>query len=240
MKAQAIIKAALRDIGVASPGFTISPSDEADALEDLNHIIDSLSTVSTSQFERTRESFPLVADQAEYTIGSGGDFNTTRPEEVHLVWLEDLNTDPITYEMELIVSRRYDNIQLKGTGTIPNRAHYDPQHPLGKFFIYPTPSSSESGWNFFIDSMKAIAQFTDLTTDNPLPAEYFQFLRYQLGLVLASPFGKVLPPWVQVLADQTERDLKNRNFRPTQIENDLVGFSRRGRGNIYGDDDEQL
>lgn len=77
--ARTLITDAFVTIGVFSPGVTIPSAQATQALRRLNAMMSSLRLMPLTQPVVAREVFPLTADLGVYTIGPGGDFDTTRP-----------------------------------------------------------------------------------------------------------------------------------------------------------------
>jgi hypothetical protein len=59
-----------------------APDEAADALVDLNDMLDEWWIDKLAVFHINVEQFALVAGQQSYTMGAGGNFNTTRPVKV--------------------------------------------------------------------------------------------------------------------------------------------------------------
>lgn len=77
--AQQIIGGAFGTIGVYGPGESIAPADVQDGLRRLNLMMSGLRLQPLTQPVVSREVFSLTADVGVYTMGPGGDFDTTRP-----------------------------------------------------------------------------------------------------------------------------------------------------------------
>jgi len=63
-------------------GGSLASDDYIDARRRLNNLVKILNNQKMISAFQAREVFPLVADQGTYTIGPGGDFDTTRPFEL--------------------------------------------------------------------------------------------------------------------------------------------------------------
>lgn len=77
--ARIIGQGAFDALGVFAPGESMKPADANGALRRLNLMMGQLRLQPLSQPVVAREVFPLTADVGVYTIGPGGDFDTTRP-----------------------------------------------------------------------------------------------------------------------------------------------------------------
>lgn len=212
--AEDIIKAALRKLRVFQAGGTLPPEDADDCLSVLNDMLDFWSSESLMIYALTHEAFALTASQSMFTIGPGGDFQTTRPESVDVAssFVRDASSND-TY-LEPMTEREYRQIGLKsgsGLNSIPSRLWYDPQYPLGRL-QFDCPLTS--GYTLHLASLKPFDQFPDLTTEVSLPAGYRQALVYNLAVMLAPEYGKKVSPEVGAIAVQSKSHLEHKNARP--------------------------
>lgn len=207
-----IITGALRLISSSTPGEAIDGNEAAEALVVLNQMLAAFSMEWGLINVTTAESFPLVVGQTSYTIGSGGNFNTVRPDTIFNQWIYDTNA-AIRYPLKQLADNQYNAIPLNTIQSIPKALYYDPQYPLGIIYIYPTAGLTTYQLN--LESYKPIMQFTTLTTSMNLPGEYFKALKYLLADELAPEYGYEIQPNSRI--DQNinkSRDLmKARNFK---------------------------
>jgi len=77
--AQGIIDGAFQTVGVVAQGDSPSTAQSTDALRRLNLMLGGLKLQPLTQGVVSREVFPLTANVGVYTMGPGGDFDTTRP-----------------------------------------------------------------------------------------------------------------------------------------------------------------
>lgn len=82
LTAQDIIDGAADLCNIKQPGESLEAADYVDCRRRLNNLVKILNNQKMISAFQAREVFPLVADQGTYTIGSGGDFDTTRPFEL--------------------------------------------------------------------------------------------------------------------------------------------------------------
>ncbi len=79
VSAQTLIKRMFGKIEVFQPGESIPADDAQDALAELNMMMGSWALQPYTIPAIAREVFPITADVGVYTIGPGGDFDTSRP-----------------------------------------------------------------------------------------------------------------------------------------------------------------
>jgi len=80
--AQDIIDGAADLCNIKAVGESLTTTDYTDCRRRLNNLVRILNNEKMISAFQAREVWPLVADQGTYTIGPGGDFDTTRPFEL--------------------------------------------------------------------------------------------------------------------------------------------------------------
>lgn len=230
-----LITKSFRDIGALKMNEGPTASEVADAILDLNILLDSLSIDSLMVLGSIMEDFPLVAGQQTYTIGVGGDFNTSKPSRIDNAFIQDAlnNRYPVaitdktiydTYEDALISSAR------------PDELVYDPGPTqqtvqMGVIYMYPIPDAS-GPYTLYIGEQKPLIEFTnsiDIVTFQPA---YFMFLRYALDELLWPQYrddGKPFPPKLAGLKSQAEGRITAMNTRPSTA---IVEIGKKGRGSF--------
>ncbi len=79
VSASTLIKRAFNVCGIFQPGEQIPPEDAADAFDMLAMMIGAWALQPLTRPVVAREVFPLTANLGVYTMGPGGDFDTSRP-----------------------------------------------------------------------------------------------------------------------------------------------------------------
>lgn len=228
---QDIIYGALRQISSVTPGEPIDGGEASNALTVVNRLLAAFSMEWGLINVTTTEPFPLVIGQTSYTIGSGGNFNTVRPDKIFNQWLYD-SISGIRYKIDLIADNQYNSIPLNTIQSIPKVIYYDPQYPLGIIYIYPTASLTTYQLN--LESYKPIAQFSSLTSTMNLPGEYFEELVLLTADELAPEYGYEMTQRQVQKVDQVKDLMKARNFKRSAAGFDAAinGASRMAGGTI--------
>lgn len=182
--ARDIIKRALQANGVLTKGESPSGDEASDALNSLNSLIASWSNDSLLLFVRTSESFPLVSGQSSYTIGSGGNFNTTRPLQILTAFVRIGSTD---YNISIIPDTAFDKITQKSiNSSIPEAMYYSSAYPLGTITLYPVPTTG----TIYIRSEKQLTSISTLDTVIDFPPGWERALIYNLSIDIAGDYGQ--------------------------------------------------
>ena len=202
--ARTIIEDALRKIHVLGKGLSLDNDEADDALGVLNQMLASLSSQGGYVYAETKETFNL-STAASYTIGSGGDFNTTRPVKIISMYTTTGTTD---YPVIQIGSVDYANITQKDTSTTyPDYFYYDAAFPTATIYFYPKPV----GGTVTINSLKHLTSFSTLDTAYSMPPEYEAMLVYNLAEWIAPEYEKEAAPTVKRIAKQTKNNVLIQN-----------------------------
>lgn len=190
-----LITGAAKLIGVVFKSEALSSDEANDGLVLLNEMIDTWSNDDMSTIVSTIESFSLTG-AASYTIGSGGDFSTSRPLNILTAVVRVGSVD---YPLRLITQEEYQTqIAVKSiTSPIPQFLTYDDGYPLGVIKTFPLGTS---GSTLFLQTEKPLGNFTLLTTAVNLPPGWKRALKYNLAVDMAPTYGVEVPASVMETA----------------------------------------
>lgn len=221
-----IIGGALRLISSSSPGEPIPGEEVGNALNVLNRMMAAFSMQWGLINSTVIENFPLVVGQTSYTIGTGGNLNTIRPDTIVDQWIFD-TVAGIRYPLTMITDEEYQGITLNTIQSIPKVIYYDEgQFPLGVLYIYPVAALTTYQLN--IESIKPIMQFTTSVTAMNLPGEYYELLVHLLADELAPEYGFEIQGRLKDRIDDAKALMKARNFKRQVANFDAMGGHRRG------------
>lgn len=235
-----MITDAYQGIGVYSPGETISAADAALGLQRLNTMIDLWSNESLMCYANVEQSAALVSGQYQYTIGSGGNFNMTRPLRIldspGSCYLQDPSGN--RYNLEVVEQDRWNLIGNVSavTGNIPQVLFYDPQYPLGIINLNPIPNIA---WTLYWDSRLQLTEFASLTASLSLPPGYRAAIQDNLALQLwrfFKPDTTPIPATTVAIALQSKGIIKRTNIKDViaNYDSELISHAS-GTYNIYSD-----
>jgi hypothetical protein len=239
VKVKEVVRAALRKISAIESGQEPTPQEYKDCMEALNAMLDSWSADIAEVFSFSREEFTMVAGTSEYTIGSGGDFDTSRPKEIVSAQIKYPGADN-EYDVEVVGQDRFDYQTLKTTQGRPNKVFYNPTYPLGKLYFHYTPNAA---FTLRLNMKKRLGSYTSINTEISLPEEMNQAMIFNLATMVSDEFGFAVPTDVRREAKNSLNIVKKLNFsnlmNDATLDSMLRGpISRRsrrvGRENIYG------
>src|SRR5690606_16655897 len=129
--AKDLIEGSLRLLGVIAHGEAMTASEQADALEALNQMLDSWSNEKLLIYAPKIENFAFIASQQVYTMGDGGDFDTVRPQKIEQAYVK-LPGGTET-KLKILNQAQWADVTLKSTGSeIPQYLFVEDSYPLTK------------------------------------------------------------------------------------------------------------
>jgi len=196
---QDLLTGSLRLIGAANPGEALDAVTAQDALQALNGLIETLNLEHlTNPTGLTRVDVTTTPGKAAHTIGSGGDFDTSRPVVIEKAFV---TIGAGEYEVEVVDDSEWAEIPIKNMTGLPTRLFYDPEFPLGKVYLHPKPSQAYSMALWCWDQLPTYTM-DDLNSELVLPPGYARMYRYNLALELAAEYGR--EPSVAVVNNAVE------------------------------------
>ena len=196
-----IITAAFIKVGIGVP----TTAQTASALISLNNMISLLGAEMLTPVV-VSESFALVVTDPEYTIGSGGQWDTVRPLAVRRCFLrdDDNNDTPI----KILSSRNYNGIPNKSYDGTPNGLYFLPEYPLAKIIFNGRPTV---GVDAFFEFVKNFTEFATTATSVVLPPEYKEALVYNLAVSLGEDWDRVVSKTIFAQAIRTREVIDRMN-----------------------------
>jgi len=222
-----IIERAYRILGDLGTGEAMTASQANDGLEALNAMLDSLSIERLMIYQVRQEDLTWPANTVSRTIGSGGDFDTHRPDRIETgTYFEDSNA--IAYGVKIIRNREvYDAIYDKTvTSSYPNLIFYDPAVTLGTLYVYPVPAGALT---LKLNSWQPLTVFDSLSEVHNLPPGYRRMLQFNLAQELEGESGLIIPETARRIAGESKSIVKRQNNLPILSATE-TSFVLHGRG----------
>jgi hypothetical protein len=218
-----IIQEALEGIGEYSPGESITDADVERSKTVLNDMLDQWSNESLACYAFKTQSILLQNNKSRYTIGPSvlADINSERPLRLEQMFLTDAlgNTYPVNlvtqYDFNLIGNRMV-------TSQIPCVAWYDPQDPIAAINVFPVPV--QPLYTLYFTSYLQLTEFPDLVTQIDFPTGYVRMIKTNLMLALCPYFGKMVPPDIRAIAEESRGSVKRKNIinQPSRFDRELT------------------
>ncbi len=238
VQVQQLIRTALQDIGAVAKSESPTSDEMADGLMKLNFMIDAWSVRSLMVLGAVLEGFPLVAGSYVYTIGPGGNFNTSRPSAITDAYIRDGNNQDTP--VDILTADEYYAIEDKAIGTgRPRGLFFDPGQtesasPVGIVYLYPAPDAS-APYTVYLGEQKPLTEFASLTDSVLFQPAYYEALEYNLAVRLWPQYhedGKPISARLDKFAIDSVRILEMANGRRVTATIEVPGAKRTGY-NIY-------
>lgn len=226
LSANDIINRAMMKARIISPGESVPASKLNQVYDELNDMIESWALEKLMVIADVLESFTFVVGQAEYTYGTGGDFDSARPIEIKNE--NFIRSGGMDYPLPLHTLDVYRRQTSKTTEARPRIMAYNPAYPLGKLFFWPTPSATDA---IHLRVAKTLTGFPSKTTKVNLEPGYSRAIISNLVIEISPNFGKRVSKELAVLANQAKMSIKNANSIPTKPSTcpELVSLSENRR-----------
>lgn len=206
----------MRLLGALASGETLQANESSDALTALNDMLGIWSTENLLIVSKAIEPFPLVAGQASYTMGIGGNFNTARPQKIENALLRT-TTASTTFDLpiDIVNQDQWANISIKSVSSnIPTKLFAEGTYPLETIILWPVPAIANS---LVLFSWKPLANISALNSVIDLPPGYAKALKYNLALELAPEYGRPLDELVMAQAVESKAAIKRMNVKPLYL-----------------------
>ena len=180
-------------------------------LSRLNSMMDSWSNERLLIFSLQQTSFALTASDGSYSIGSGGDFNMTRPIKiVDPCFTRDVDNTDIP--LELIDADTYGRIVDKTLGdSTPQYMYYDSGYSAtstATIRLYPLPSS---GLTIYLNTLQPLQTFSTFSVTLQLPPGYQNAIETNYAVMSAFGVTEVSPLLIDA-AKKTKAAIKTTNL----------------------------
>lgn len=230
-----LIQDSLRLIRAIDANESIEAAEAMDAMSALNDMLDDWSIQNFLVLSKTTEKFTLTPNQQSYTMGVGGNFNTSRPVDIEYASLELQNSDPkVETPIALLTSKQWSEIEVKELASdIPDRLFANPTYPLLTINLYPKPSAAHK---LCLTTLKPLTAFTNLSNELSLAPGYKNLIKYNLAKRLCSEYGQSMTAEDEQTRIELIENVKRKNFQPAYLKTDPALTVGNQRFNIYKGD----
>jgi hypothetical protein len=228
-----IITRALENIITLDSHETPEPEDLNGGLDRLNSFIGSLNAQPQTMYVPTTITKALTIAKVSYTIGSGGDIDTTLPVKIRSAFVREASG--VDFPMKVTMNYKdYDRINDKDIPGYPRKMYFERSYPTATIYMWPV---ADQALTLHMKVWSPIPTFTNLTTSMSLPLEYEDMLIYNLSLRLAPkyPDARVTPLLAGLAKDSMDR-VKSMNLQPIE-EATRLPFQNRNTYDIRSDGD---
>lgn len=216
-----LIKSSLRAIGAIASGETPSASEQSDALDVLNDILEEWSNDGFMIFEKKVEEFTFTPDTASYSIATGATFNSARPQVILEARVKKAG-EQYEYPLKVLSHQEWARIAQKTlSADLPTSVYYNRTYPSGTLYFWPVPDAANT---LVLHSLKPLTAIASAATTLSYPPGYKKALKYVLASELAPEFGRPLDPKVEQIARDSKAAIARSNTDEVLLTSDAFGL----------------
>lgn len=203
-----LIKKSMQIIGALGPNETMTAVELQDGLAALNDVLETWSTESLNVWQTAVDTFALTISQPSYTIGTGGNFNTSRPVAISNAYC---TLSGIDFPVDIVNFDIYQAIPIKTiTGGPVERIAYVNDFPLGIIYVFPVPSQAMT---LSLDIQTILSSVASGATSISYPPGYARALQYAVAAEIAPQYGRELTPTQIALMTTSIAAIKKSNHQ---------------------------
>jgi len=214
MKGNDLLSSAARLAGILASGAQLDGNMPLEMLTIAQDMVDDWQADGLKIFTVGINTFPLTIGQQVYTLGTGGNFNITRPAKISRAGMLLTGSNPAQppeIPISVLDDDGWANIRVKNvTGNYPLNVYPDYAFPLMNLYFYQIPGLACS---VVLYSWMPLSTFPDLnTTDVTFPPAYARALKYNLAVAFMAEYKLPPDPLVLGIAQEALSMLKEVNL----------------------------
>lgn len=219
-----LITRSLRLLGVIAAGEAPAFDEAGDGLKTLNEMIDGWNADRLAIFTTGSQDFPFVLGKQSYTLGSGGDFDMTRPariDSMSAILLTD-PSNPVEVPIDMYtVDQWQTQVPVKKVdSSFPQICYDDGGFPLRVLNFWPIPTLQPNAARIY--SWQPLILCSSLQAQIILPPGYAEAFRHNLAVRFAPEYAVPVPASVATIAAESLARLKTMNAPDLTLRSDLV------------------
>lgn len=229
-----LITDSLIEIGVIDPGEPLDAGTAQFALRTLARMLDRWSSEDLMIYTIKRNEFTLTANQQDYTLGTGGDFNIPAPAGIDMVSILQGGTIP-EVPVEIVSPAQWRDIAVKSTtSSYPTRVWIRKTEPLETLSFWPVPTDGST--KAAIYHWTLIGPYTSLDDVIQLPEGYEEAVMTNLAVYLAGPFKATIQPSLSQRAMTSKRNIELQNPTDWSVGTELTPIAISSFGIVVDED----
>lgn len=214
--AQSLIIRAMKECGATGVGEVPEGAEIQEGFDVLNGMVGALQTESLVAHVIEEATEALTANVASYTIGTGGDFDRFRPNDIYTASYIDTTQNDLEVPIRIVNYQEWQVLPQKNiTSPYPMYLYYVRSNPLGVIHLYPVPTVSFISLKLYLPT--PLAEFAALTTQYNLPPGFEEMLVYNLALRFCSKYRLPVDQQLERWARESRGMVKRSNLTVEQL-----------------------
>lgn len=214
-----LVTRALRVATVVGAGETPDADDAADALLNLNLMLDAWQAERLYVFAVVERTGTLVAGTATYTVGTGATFNVPRP--VRIEWAYTRDSQSYDRQIDIVPDQVFAQIPLKSQGNnFPTVLWYEQAYPLGIIHLWELPTS---GLTLRFGAWTVLSEYASLNDAVSLPPGYEDAIVFSLAERICPEYGKAISVDLMRQATNARANIQQDNLPDLRVACEFTG-----------------
>ncbi len=215
-----LVKKAYRKLNVVAEGGSLEPEQLTDGISDINDIIEQWNTEKLIPYYIEQSTLTLTASQNEYTVGSGGDFNITRPKRILKGTITKSNR---TYPMSILTYSDWMDIYNKNSESqLPRWLYYETSFSSGLGKIYLNYVPSEANTLTIANETQISSLSSGANIETALPPEFRKALVDVLAFEMLPRYpSEANGQLIKFHADESLNKIRRLNFKNVMVESQI-------------------
>lgn len=226
--ARDLIKDAGVTAGIISPKQTFNGTEVADALRQLNNILETMNLDKNFPPNKFVENASVNNNLISISLDSGSDIQIRRP---NIITSVSYILGNVEYPLVYVSQDDYDQSEKSNTD-IGYPIYYTTRTENTELVIEMYPRKSGS-LDVVVTGENSLGEWT-LDTEIVLPDGYYPFLEYRLAEILALRYGNVSYEMIKAQAQEYENKVKRINNKGRKVSK-RGSIQSAGKYDIYSD-----
>lgn len=227
-----LIAGAFRVLGVLAADEIPSASEQSNAFDSLNRMMDSWANERLTLFATSRDTYALTPGLNPHTIGTGGTFNVTRPIRIDRASLVLANSSNAELPLNILDDEGWQLAQGKTTQGTPVYLWPETKYPLINLWLNPVPLNADT---LVLYTWQQLGRFAAATSTVAFPPGYEEAILFNLAKRLAPEYGATLSPEAAETAVESLASVKRLNTKPAYLRSDPALLHHQPFNVISGD-----
>lgn len=199
-----LIQDALSHAGIFAPGEALPAADADSCSRNFDAFVDRLNARKSAIFAQSILRYPLAPGIQTRTIGPGGNFNTTRPQQItaaNLIFQPGSNE--VRRPLDLWVEQQWSNLRYQNVNGPPLRMYQQTGFSVWTLYFYPIP---DQAYDVELYVWQQLAIGTPLSSDISFPPGYQDMLTFNLAKRFCGLYDRPVSPFLEQQAIQSMMD----------------------------------
>jgi hypothetical protein len=217
-----LLKDSLIEVGSITPDESLTANESDHAMRVMNRMIQQWNAEGCMVYTLNRDLFSFIVGQQSYTLGTGGNFNISRPVKIAMASVQDSSlARPVEIPLNILTDDEWRGVAVKATPSVfPTQLWIAGNVPLNTLWFWPIPQSAT--YQLVLYSWGKTADYTAVTDTVTFPSGYEEAIVTNLAIRLAASYGKPADQGLHLRAQNAKALIATINDEPLYATSDML------------------